>query len=175
MVPPLSYTSQFGYYGLRVNPTLEQAIGSLRKPIRIPLPDRSAKWYATSIYRAHILDAAEKGNAQDQATLDYRASGAELPQAAAQVQASAAGDDETFKEVHRQGDAHEQQKAYELAYKAMLAEQQRETAAIRYEQLRYSHGPNVMNPVIAAAHEELEKAGKGHYMPEPRFTPPATG
>ena len=126
MVPPLSYTSQFGYYGLRVNPTLEQAIGSLWKPLGIPLPDRAAKWYATSIYRAHILDAAEKGNAHEQATLDYRASGAELPQAAAQVQASAAGDDETFKEVHRQGDAHEQQKAYELAYKTMLAERRRQ-------------------------------------------------
>ena len=142
MTAQLSYTSKFGYYGLRVNPTLEQVIGSVRKPIRIPVPDRAAKWYATSIYRAHILDAAEKGNAHEQATLDYRASGAELPQAAAQVQASAAGDDETFREVHRQGDAHEQQKAYELAYQAMLAEQQRETAAIRHEQLRYSHGPN---------------------------------
>ena len=57
----------------------------------------------------------------------------------------------------------------------MRQEQERETMAIRYQQLRFSHGPNVMNPVIAAAHDELQQAGVGHYAPEPRFTPPATG
>ena len=50
MIAPLSYTSTFGYYGLRVNPTFEQVIGTVRKPLRIPLPDRRAKWYANSPY-----------------------------------------------------------------------------------------------------------------------------
>ena len=58
----LSYGSQFGYYGLRENPTLEQVIGSVRKPLRIPLPDRRAKWYALSPYRALILDAEREAN-----------------------------------------------------------------------------------------------------------------
>ena len=53
----LSYTSQLGYYGLRVNPTLDQVLGNVRKPLRIPLPDRRAKWYALSPYRALILEA----------------------------------------------------------------------------------------------------------------------
>jgi hypothetical protein len=40
---PFSYMSHFGYYGLRVVPTLEQAINTVRKPLRIPVPDRLAK------------------------------------------------------------------------------------------------------------------------------------
>ena len=39
---PLSYENHFGYYGLRVNPTFEQVIGTVDKPLRIPLPDRRA-------------------------------------------------------------------------------------------------------------------------------------
>ena len=67
----LSYGSQFGYYGLRLNPTLEQVIGSIRKPLRIPLPDRRAKWYALSPYRALILDAEREANDYETALLDY--------------------------------------------------------------------------------------------------------
>ena len=46
MVAPLSYTSQLGYYDLRVNPTLEQVVGTVQKPLGIPLPQRTDKWYA---------------------------------------------------------------------------------------------------------------------------------
>ena len=60
MTAPLSYTSTFGYYGLRVNPTFEQVLGTIRKPLRIPLPDRRAKWYANSPYRALLDDAGKK-------------------------------------------------------------------------------------------------------------------
>ena len=52
-VAPLSYGSQFGYYGLRVNPTLEQAIKTVRKPLRIPVPDRRAKWCFKSLQSPH--------------------------------------------------------------------------------------------------------------------------
>ena len=175
MTTQLSYTSKFGYYGLRVNPTLEQVIGSVRKPIRLLQPDRAAKWYATSIYRDHLLAAGEAANAYDQAALGYRAAGADLPFDAAQVRPSDAGGDDVFRKIHSHGDALELQRTYEAAYKAMLQENEKETAALRYMQLRYSHGPNVMNPVIAAAHEELQQAGVAHSGPEPRFTPPATG
>ena len=82
----LSFPSQFGYYGLRVNPTLEQVAGTIRKPLRIPLPDRRDKWYALSPYRALILDAEQKYNQRESAGLEYRNSGAELPERAARVQ-----------------------------------------------------------------------------------------
>mgnify|MGYP003346567539 FL=1 len=68
----LSYTSKFGYYGLRVNPTLEQVVGTVRKPLRIPLPDRKAKWYANSPYRALILDAEEKYQDYEAKNIDYQ-------------------------------------------------------------------------------------------------------
>jgi hypothetical protein len=62
----LSYTSKTGYYGLRINETLEEAMGTIRKPLRIPLPDRKAKWHALSPYRALILDAEKiKYNVDD--------------------------------------------------------------------------------------------------------------
>ena len=98
MVPPLSYPSTFGYYGLRVNPTLEQVVGSVRKPLRIPLPDRQAKYYALGPYRALILDASQKFNDSEQASVDYRNGGHHLPEAAARVHPSAAGMDPSFHE-----------------------------------------------------------------------------
>jgi hypothetical protein len=176
MVPPLSYGSQFGYYGLRVNPTLEQVISTVRKPLRIPLPDRSHKWYALSPYRAHILDAAQKQLAHERGGLDYRDGGAELPEAAARVMPwEEAADDGMFREIHRQGDAMALQTAFEAAVRNTREEQRRETEVTRRQQLLYSHGPNYMNPVIEAAHAELEQAGVQHYMPEPRFAPPVKG
>jgi hypothetical protein len=59
MVAPLSYKNQLGYYGLRINPTFDQVLKTVRNPLRIPLPDRRAKWYALSPYRAFILDAEQ--------------------------------------------------------------------------------------------------------------------
>ena len=85
MTAPLSYTSQFGYYGLRVNPSFDQVIGTIRKPLRIPLPERSAKWYALSPYRALILDSAQKYNDYEHMKLDYRSSGNQAPEQAAHL------------------------------------------------------------------------------------------
>ena len=65
MTAPLSYKSEYGYYGLRVNPTFEQVVATVRKPLRIPLPDRKAKWYALSPYRGLILDASERAMGYD--------------------------------------------------------------------------------------------------------------
>lgn len=171
MTAQLSYTSQFGYYGLRVNPTFEQVVATVRKPLRIPLPDRSAKWYALSPYRALILDAAEKHNDHEHATLDYRSSGAGLPEAAARVRPSAAGGDASFDEIHRQYAAGEVQDAYQIAAKARRQELQRDTEATRRQQLMQGYGVNRMNPTIEAAHDELEEAGVPHAMPAPRIAP----
>jgi len=172
MVAPLSYTSQFGYFGLRVNPSFEQAVGTVRKPLRIPLPERRAKWYALSPYRALILDAEQKYNDFEHASLDYKSSGAELPEAAARVRPSAAADEHVFDHLHAQGEAMEEQNAYETAFDLMNQEHQRETEATRREQLRLSYAPNRMHPVVEAAHQELEEAGVFHYRAGPREEPP---
>ena len=172
MVAPLSFTSQFGYYGLRVNPTFDQVLGTVRKPLHIPVPDRKAKWYALSSYRSFILDAEQKYNNHEKAAIDYRQSGAELPEAAAQVRPSEAGDDPAFQRVHTQGQQMEQQDAYEVAQAAMHEDRKQQTELTRNEQLSRSYGPNHMNPVVEASHEQLVEAGVPHQMPAPRIPAP---
>ena len=48
----LSFTDIKAYYNLRVQPTYEEMLRSVKKEIRIPQPDRSAKFYALGPYRA---------------------------------------------------------------------------------------------------------------------------
>ena len=62
MTAELSYHDKKGYYGLRVNPSYEEMLHSLKKKVWIPQPDRSAKWYATGPYRAFLLDQAKRFN-----------------------------------------------------------------------------------------------------------------
>ena len=45
-----SYTDKTGYYGLRVNPSYEEMLHSLKKSVTVPVPDRSAKYYALGPY-----------------------------------------------------------------------------------------------------------------------------
>jgi hypothetical protein len=91
MTAPLSFTSQKGYYGLRVSPSFDQVVGTVKNPLRTPLPERSAKWYALSNYRSLILDASQKYNNYEHMAIDYRQSGAQAPEMAAHLQPSAAG------------------------------------------------------------------------------------
>ena len=168
----LSYGSKFGYYGLRVNPTLEQVVGTVRNPLKIPLPDRKAKWYANSPYRALILEAEEKFQNFERAAIDYRQTGADAPESAARVRESDAAADETFdrmEEHHRRMEEHE---AIETAHRLMQQEESQKTAANRREILRLSHAPNRIHPVVEMVHEELEVAGVAHCMPMPRSMPP---
>ena len=78
----LSFTDSKGYYGLTVQPTYEQMLRSLQKEVRIPQPDRSAKWYALGPYRAFLLEQAKRYNDTQRKDLDYDATGAQLPAAA---------------------------------------------------------------------------------------------
>ena len=170
----LSYGSQFGYYGLRLNPTLEQVIGSVRKPLRIPLPDRRAKWYALSPYRALILDAEREANDYETATLDYRYSGAHLPEAAAAIRPSDAVEDHSFRRVDENHRANDLQSAYETAYQTMDQERKGRTKQQRREVLQAQHGSNRMHPVIEAHHRSLKESGVPHHMPGIRLQPQPT-
>ena len=159
---PLSYGSQFGYYGLRVNPTLDQAIKTVRKPLRIPVPDRRAKWYALSPYRALILDAEQRANDIEGAMLDYRNSGAELPEHAARVRGSGAGGDDAWMHIDEDNHRLHEQHQHEEAARFLREQHQRETEGARAESLSKMHGSWKSHPVIEAAGEELAEAGVTH-------------
>jgi hypothetical protein len=171
MTAPLSYTSQLGYYGLRVNPTFEQVVGTVRRPLRIPLPSRSAKWYATGPYRALILDAAARANDHEHALLMYRNSGASLPETAAGVVPSATGEDPAFEKYDRYHSRLEAREAHEYAEGVMKQEHARETAAARSETLAGTYGLDRMHPVIEAASRKLSEAGVHHNAGLPRIAP----
>jgi hypothetical protein len=172
MVASLSFTDEKGYYGLRVNPTYEEVLQTIRKPLHIPVPQRSAKWYALSPYRALLLDAEEKYNDYEHANLDYNNSGAELPRRAAQVRPSFAGDDDSFGRVDSHHRALRAQEAYDEAKHVSDAAARLETEKNRKVHLSRSYGPNAMHPVVTAHHAGLEEAGVPRYMPAPRFQPP---
>ena len=167
----LSYTSQLGYYGLRVNPTLEEVLYCVRKPLRIPLPDRRAKWYALSPYRALILDAEAKYNEHESATIDYRNSGAELPEHAARVRPSDAGADGSFNRIDENNRGLALQHAYETAKESLDSNNRSRASEMRTETLRAQHGPAMMNPVLEAHHDSLSETGVSHFMPGVRSVP----
>ena len=171
-VAPLNYTSQKGYYGLEVRPTLEGVMGTLRNPLRIPIPSRAAKWYANSPWRALILDAEKANNDYEHARIDYRDSGAELPEAAARVRPSDAGIDTQWDELGHHHGRMEAQEAYEHAFDMANEADQWHADRMRYEHHRLTHGPNRMHPMISAHHGQLEEAGVRHNMPAHRMEPP---
>ena len=96
MTAQLSFQETKGYYGLLAQPSFDQAVQSLKKEIRIPQPDRSAKWYATGIYRAFLLDQAKRFHDSQRKDLEYDDSGAHLPAAVARAQNSMAGTDDVW-------------------------------------------------------------------------------
>ena len=168
----VSYKDTYGYYRLRVNPTLDQVMNMKRQDKRLPLPDRSAKWLALSWYRALLLDTGKKFEEVEGAARAYRASGAELPESAARVQPSGLGQDPMFNRIDDHNDRMHQNEAYEMAALMKKQSRQQQTAETRREQLRLSYGPNKMNPVIEAHHDQLEEADVPHVMPAPRLPPP---
>jgi len=87
MKAQLSSTDKF-YHGLRILPSYDELLQSTKKPLRIPIPDRSAKWFGLSNYRSLMLDAAKKFNNYERLNLDYNESGAHLPLQAARVTSS---------------------------------------------------------------------------------------
>jgi len=161
-VAPLSYASQFGYYGLRVNPSFDQALASIRKPLRIPQPDRHAKYYANSPYRALLLEAAHRANDIEGALLDYRTSGAELPELAARVHGSAAGHDNAWMHIDEDNHRLYEQQQHEEASRFLREQHHRETQAARAEGLSKMSGAWKSHPTIEAAAEELGEAGVTH-------------
>ena len=57
-------------YGLVA--TFSDAWDDARKPLRIPLPSRTATTEAQSVYRAHMLEMARMGTAAQMRVLGYQ-------------------------------------------------------------------------------------------------------
>jgi hypothetical protein len=166
MTAPLSYTEKYAW-GLRVNPSFDELQKTVKRPWRVPLPDRSAKWYANSVYRSFLLDQSLKYNDYEHLRLDYQSSGAQLPEEAARVTPSAAGEDPAFAAHERFNDGLHEQDAYETAFEAMNAEHRQQTAELRREQLS-SYGPVRGHWAVEAHHQDLQDAGVPHRAPLPR-------
>lgn len=151
-----------GYYGLIVKPTFEQALGAARKPLRIPLPDRSAKWYALSPFRSAILDAEKLYNDYQHATLNFRESKAEMPEAAARVRESDAGQDASFEAMDEQRHSHDFEQVSRNVRDAAVRQERKAAMDRRVELFRgLQHGRGA--PMIDAEHDELEAANVEHF------------
>ena len=173
MTAQLSYTDRTGYYGLRVEPTYEEMLRSLKKPIRIPQPDRSAKWYATGIYRAFLLEQAKRYRDAQRKDLEHDATGAHLPVAAEHgAQNSMAGTDDTWNRQEQFNSNLNTEEARRIAEDALASERREQANQMRRQQLS-AYGPTHGHWTIEAHHQDLEYRGIPHPAPMPKMTVPA--
>ena len=169
----LSFTDSKGYYGLTVQPTYEQMLRSLQKEVRIPQPDRSAKWYALGPYRAFLLEQAKRYNDTQRKDLEYDATGAQLPAAAEHGhQESMAGTDDTWNRQEQFNSNLNTEEARRVAEDAMASEQKAQANQMRRQQLG-SYGPSQGHWTVEAHHQDLEYRGIPHAAPMPKLATPA--
>jgi hypothetical protein len=169
----LSYQDQTGYYGLRVNPSYDQMLRSLKKEVRIPQPDRSAKWYATGMYRSFLLEQARRYGDVQRKDLEYDATGAQLPAAAERAQqGSMAGTDDTWNRQEQCSSNLDAEEARRAAEDALAAEQRAQANQMRRQQLS-SYGPSNGHWTVDAHDKDLEYRGIPHTAPMPKLTTPA--
>ena len=169
----LTHKETTGYYGLRVNPSYEELLRSLKKPIRIPVPDRSAKFYALGPYRAFLLEQAKRFGDAQRKDLEYDATRAHLPAAAENGhQESMAGTDDTWNRQEQFNSNLDAEEARRMAEDALASERRAQANQVRRQQLS-SYGPTHGHWTIEAHHEDLEYRGIPHPAPLPKMTMPA--
>jgi hypothetical protein len=167
---PLSYTDKYAW-GLRIEPTYDEMLQSVKRPLRIPIPSRAAKWYGLSVYRSLLLDAADNFQRYEQQKLDFERSNAALPQTAAAIRPSESGNDPAWARNERFNQDLEHQHEYERAIATMEAQHRAETAQRRREQLS-AYGPTQGHWATEANRAELEEAGVPHMAPVARHEMP---
>lgn len=156
-----------------VEPTFEEMLGSLKKKVRIPQPDRSAKWYALGPFRAFLLDQAKRFNDAEREDLEYDASGAQLPKAAAKgAGASSAGKDPSWARRKEFNNNLNLEDAKRVAQQGVEAERRAMTQQTRRQQLG-AYGQGRGHWTIEAHHEDLEYKGVPHPAPSPFESMPA--
>ena len=174
MTAQLSYTDQKGYYGLLVEPTYEQMLKSLRKEIRIPQPDRSAKWYALGPYRAFLLEQAKRYNDNQRKDLEYDATDAHLPADAHRgAQESMQGTDDTWNRQEQFNSNLDSEEARRLAEDALASQQKQQANQMRRQQLSAAYMPNSGHWTVDAHHKDLEDRSIPHAAPMPKLAVPA--
>ena len=162
MTAELSYTDKKGYYGLTVMPSYDEMLRSLKKTVRIPQPDRSAKHYALGPYRAFLLEQAKRFNDAQRKDLEYDDSGANLPAAAERAQwGSMADTDDTW---NRQEQFNSED--------ALATERKAQANEMRRQQLS-SYGPSSGHWTVDAHDRDLEDRGIPHPAPVPPMAMPA--
>ena len=142
----LSFGSRYGWYGLRVEPSFEEVMGTLRKPLHIPLPLRTAKWEMNSPYRALLEDLSTGADARAAALADYRRSGAEAPETVAGVQNSDAH--VAMADVERQNREFERNESFQFAKDELDRNNKDKAGAQRSEALYSRYGSDKMNPTV---------------------------
>jgi hypothetical protein len=172
MTAQLSYQDTKGYYGLLVQPSYDQMLQSLKKEVRIPQPDRSAKWYATGIYRAFLLEQAKRFNDAQRKDLEYDETGAQLPAAVERAQNSMAGTDDVWNRQEVFNSNLDAEEARRLADDALSAERRQQANTTRRQQLS-AYGPSTGHWTVDAHDKDLEYRGIPHAAPMPKMAMPA--
>ena len=174
MAAQLSYQDTKGYYGLLVQPSCDQMLRSLKKEVRIPQPDRSAKWYATGIYRAFLLEQAKRFNDAQRKDLEYDESGAQLPAAAERgAQNSMAGTDDVWNRQEQFNANLDAEEARRIADHALSAEQRQQANQMRRQQLSAAYMPSSGHWTVEAHTQDLADRSIPHSAPMPKLATPA--
>ena len=169
MTAQLSYQDTKGFYGLLVQPSYDQMLRSLKKEVRIPQPDRSAKWYATGIYRAFLLEQAKRFNDAQRKDLEYDETGAQLPAAVERgAQNSMAGTDDVWNRQEQFNSNLDAEEARRLADDALSAERRQQANQTRRQQLS-AYGPSAGHWTVDAHDKDLEYRGIPHAAPMPKL------
>jgi hypothetical protein len=169
----LPYQDKF-WHGLRINPSFDEVLESTKKKIKYQLPDRSAKWFVTSVYLS-FMSAARRYHDTEHLKLDYNQTESRLPQAAAMVTPAVEGGDPAWDRMRGTSDAADEHDFIERGFAELEAERRRQAE----QQRRYllaSQAAAAFAPAlffIGDHHEELEEAGVEHDAPATLPTFPA--
>jgi hypothetical protein len=172
MTAQLSHQDKKGYYGLTVMPSYDEMLRSLKKPIRIPQPDRNAKYYALGPYRAFLLEQAKRFNDAQRKDLEYDDTGAQLPAAVERAPKSMAGTDDVWNRQEQFNTNLDAEEARRIADDALSAEQRQQANQMRRQQLS-AYGPTAGRWTVDAHDKDLEYRGIPHEAPMPKLTMPA--
>ena len=172
MTAELSYTDKKGYYGLTVMPSYDEMLRSLKKTVRIPQPDRSAKHYALGPYRAFLLEQAKRFNDAQRKDLEYDDSGANLPAAAERAKwGSMADTDDTWNRQEQFNSNLNTEEARRVAEDAMASERKQQANQMRRQQLS-AYGPSSGHWTVDAHDKDLEYRSIPHAAPVPKMAMP---
>ena len=167
---------RFGYYGLRVEPTFDEALDAVKKPIRSPIPDRAAKRKAFSLFRNAVLDNERAARGYDPAApgddgggqtheermdeiqrlasehdirgLEHALGGDTIPASVLQVAPSPSADDAVWAEMEEHAKLHQESRQQAAVRHRVDQEAQRMLRGVRSTALLDIHSQGRGHPVL---------------------------